>query len=118
MGSAFAHKDVVGNSVVCSLVCSRVCHSLLVVDHGLKIGCPGASSSPMAQPFAYEAFGRLFASLASMRVSILVVAILLLVGEDLVQIFEALLAQFARVSRESFEGRLEVPSTSMTIIGF
>jgi len=53
----------------------------------------------------------------SQRWLILVVAILLLMKKSLVHILEASLAGFKRISRESFEERLEVPSTSRVIVG-
>jgi len=56
-------------------------------------------------------------SLMSLRWSILVAAILLLVKKSLVQVLEAPLARFMHISRESFEGGLEVPSTCRTIVG-
>jgi len=72
--------------------------------------------------FADEARRWLPASLVSMslmsqRWLILVVAILLLMKKSLVHILEASLAGFKRISRESFEERLEVPSTSRVIVG-
>ena len=71
--------------------------------------------------FADEARGWLPASLVSMglmsqRWSILVATILLL-KKSLVQNFEAPLAGFTRIGRESFEKRLEVPSTSRVTVG-
>jgi len=56
-------------------------------------------------------------SLMSQRWSILVAAILLLMKKSLVQILESPLAGFTRISRESFEEGLEVPSTSRAIVG-
>jgi len=72
--------------------------------------------------FADEAHGRLPVSLVSMslmsqRWSILVAAILLLMKKSLVQILEVPLAGFTCIGRESFEERLEVPSTSRAIVG-
>ena len=72
--------------------------------------------------FADEVCGWLLASLVimglmSQRWSILVAAILLLMKKSLVQILEAQLAGFTRISRESFEEGLEVPSTSRAIVG-
>jgi len=72
--------------------------------------------------FADEARGRLPTSLVSMslmsqRWSILVAVILLLMKKSPVQILEVPLAGFTRIGRESFEKRLEVPSTSRAIVG-
>ena len=53
----------------------------------------------------------------SQRWSVLVAAILLLMKKSLVQILEAPLAGFMHIGRESFEKRLEVPSTSRAIVG-
>jgi len=52
MGSIFAHHDTVSNSVMCSLVCSKVGPSLLLLDHGLKVGHLRAYSSPTTFLFA------------------------------------------------------------------
>jgi len=72
--------------------------------------------------FADEARGWLPASLVSMglmsqRWSVLVAAILLIMKKSLVQILEAPLAGFTHIGQESFEKRLEVPSTSRAIVG-
>ena len=53
--------------------------------------------------------------LTSQRWSVLVAAILLLMKKS--QILEAPLAGFTHIGRESFEKRLEVPSTSRAIVG-
>ena len=53
----------------------------------------------------------------SLRWSVLVAAILLLVKKILVQILEAPFAEFMHIGRESFEKRIEVPSTSRVIVG-
>jgi len=122
VGGAFAHHDAVSDRVVRGLVCSDVGHSLLLLNHCLKIGCLRACCSPVTLLFADEARGWLPASLVSMslmsqRWSILVAAILLLMKKSLAQILEAPLAGFTRIGRESFEKRLEVPSTSRAIVG-
>jgi len=122
VGGAFAHHDAVSDSVVCGLVCSKVGPSLLLLDHGLKVGRLRACSRPMALPFADEALGGLPTSLVSislmsLRWSILVAAILLLVKKSLAQVLEAPLARFTHISQESFEGGLEVPSTCKAIVG-
>jgi len=49
--------------------------------------------------------------------SILVAANMFLRKKSLVQIFEAPLARFTRISQESFEEEIEVPSTSRAIDG-
>jgi len=115
VGGTFAHHDVVNNSVVCDLVCSKVSHSFLLLDNGLKVGRLRAYSSPTTFHFADEAVGQPFTSLVSMRLMILVAAILLLVEKSLVLVLEAPLARFTHISRESVEGGLEVPSTSRVI---
>ena len=56
-------------------------------------------------------------SLMSLRWSNLVAAILLLVKKSLVQVLEAPMPRFTHISRESFEGGLEVPSTCKAIVG-
>ena len=76
----------------------------------------------MTLPFADEALGwlpTLFVTMSrlSQRWSILVAAILLLMKKSLVQILEAPLARFTRISRKGFEEGLEVPSTSREIAG-
>jgi len=122
VGGAFAHHDAVSDRVVCGLVCSDVGPSLLLLNHCLKIGCLRACSSPVTLLFADEARGWRPASLVSMslmsqRWSILFAAILLLMKKSLVQILGAPLAGFMRIGRESFEKRLQVPSTSRAIVG-
>jgi len=57
VGGAFAHHDESSDRVVCGLVCSEVGPSLLLLDHGLKIGCLRACCSPVAMPLADEALG-------------------------------------------------------------
>jgi len=101
------------------LVCSKVGPSLLLLDDGLKVGCLRTYSSPMTFLFADEALARLFISLVSMRLSILVAAILLLAKKSLVLVLEApsSVARFTHIGRESFEQRLEVPSTNRAIVG-
>ena len=117
MGGALAHHDMVSNSVVCGLVCSKVGPSLLLLDHGLKVSGLRAYSSPMTFLFAHEAFGPLFTSLVSMRLTILVATMLLLVKQSLVLVLQAPLARFTHIGRESLQGRLEVLSTSRAIVG-
>jgi len=55
----------------------------------------------------------------SLRWSILVAAILLLVKKSLVQVLETPrpLARFTHISRESFEGGIKLPSTCRLIVG-
>jgi len=81
-------------------VCNEVAPFLLLLDNGLKICRLRACIGIMALPFADETLGRLFASFVSMslRWSILVAAILLLVKKRLVQILEAPLARFTHIS--------------------
>jgi len=123
VGGTFAHHDAVSDRVVRGLVCSDVGPSLLLLNNCLKIGCRRACSSPVTLLFADEARGWLPASLVSMglmsqRWSVLVAAILLpVMKKSLVQILEAPLAGFTHIGRESFEKRLEVPSTSRAIVG-
>ena len=122
MGSTFANHDAVSDRVVCGLVCSDVGPSLLLLNHCLKISCLRACSSPVTLLFADEAREWLPASLVSMglmshRWSVLVASILLLMKKSLAQILEAPLAGFTHIGRESFEKRLEVPSTSRVIVG-
>jgi hypothetical protein len=57
VAGAFAHHDSVSDSVVCGLVCSKIGPSLLLLDHGLKVGRLRAYSRPMALPFEDEALG-------------------------------------------------------------
>ena len=76
----------------------------------------------MTLPFADEARRWLPAAFVSMslmnqRWSILVAAILLPMKKSLVQMLEAPLARFTRISRQSFIQWLEVPSTSRAIVG-
>ena len=122
LGGAFAHHDAVNDRVVRGLVCRDVGPSLLLLNHSLKISRLRACSSPVTLLFADEARGWLRGSLVSMGVtslrwSVLVAAILLLVKKRLVQVLEAPLAGFTHIGRESFEKRLEVPSTSRLIVG-
>jgi hypothetical protein len=122
VGGTFAHHDAVSDRVVRGLVCSNVGPPLLLLNHCLKIGRLRACSSPVTLLFADEALGWPPGSLVSMGVmslrwSVLVAAILLLVKKRLVQILEAPLAGFMHIRRESFEKRLEVPSTSRLIVG-
>jgi len=122
VGSTFANHDAVSDRVVHGLVCSDVGPSLLLLNHCLKIGCLRACSIPVTLLFADEAREWLPASLVSMslmshRWSVLVAAILLLMKKSLAQILEAPLAGFTHIGRESFEKRLEVPSTSRAIVG-
>ena len=122
MGGTFAHHDAVSDRVVRGLVCSNVGPPLLLLNHCLKIGRLRACSSTVTLLFADEALGWPLGSLVSMGVmslrwSVLVAAILLLVKKRLVQILEAPLAGFTHIGRESFEKRLEVPSTRRAIVG-
>jgi len=122
VGGAFTHHVAVSDRVVRGLVCSNVGPSLLLLNHCLKIGCLRACSSPVTLLFADETRRWLPASLVSMGVMsqrwlILVAAILPLMKKRLVQILEAPLAGFMCIGRESFEKRLEVPSTSRAIVG-
>jgi len=122
VGGAFTHHDAVSDRVVRGLVCRDVGPSLLLLNHCLKISRLRACSSSVTLLFADEACGWPPASLVSMslmgqRWSILVAAILLLMKKSLVQILEAPLAGFTRISRESFEKGLEVPCTSRVIVG-
>ena len=122
LGGAFAHHDAVNDRVVRGLVCRDVGPSLLLLNHSLKISRLRACSSPVTLLFADEACAWLpvslvSTSLTSQRWSILVAAILLLMKKSLVQIFEAQLERFTRISQESFEEEIEVPSTSRAIVG-
>ena len=122
MGGVFAHHDAVSDRVVRGLVCSVVGPSLLLLNHFLKISHLRACNSPVTLLFADAARGWIPASLVSMslmsqRWSILVVSILLLMKESLVQILDAPLTEFMRISQESFEEGLSVPSTRRAIVG-
>jgi len=108
-GGVFAHHDAVSDRVVRGLVYSVVGPSLLLLNHFLKISRLRACNSPVTLLFADAARGWIPASLVSMSMMsqrwliILVAAILLLMKKSLVQILEAPLAGFTRISRESFQ---------------
>jgi len=80
VSSTLVHHDTVGNSVVCSLVGSKVGTSLLLAEHPLKMSRLWAISSLLAVPFAEVACERFVStSLVSTRLSELVATVLLLV---------------------------------------